>query len=179
MKQRFTHKSEDMETTGNNWHVGEIVTLPRTEKLLKKSGLAVYERLMGSHYICVREASEGQRGILVKVLGKFPPEHIMVVGGQPFCKDDREELFVSTRYFSYPFPAKKDVEKVLEILRHNPNLIQIFENASMHVNTQSRFWVNETESHLLVMKKPQCYDVYSDQIRTPSQEEVLIEFFIF
>jgi len=138
---------------------------------LKKSGSTVYEQLIGSRYICVREASELQRGILVKVLGKFLPEYIMTVGGQPFSKDDSEELFESLRYFSYPFPAVKDVQEVLEILLSDPSLIQIFEGASMHVNPKSKFWVNQTESHLLVMKKPQCYDSYSEQIVTPSKDE--------
>ena len=160
-----------MESTENSWHLGEIATLPRTEKLLKKSGSMVYERLIGSRYVCVREASEGQRGILVKVLGKFPPEHIMTVGGQPFSKDDREELFVGTRYFSYPFPAVKDIQEVLEILSSNPGLVQIFEGASMHINPKSKFWVNETGSHLLVMKKPQCYNARSEQICKPSKDD--------
>ena len=160
-----------MESTEYSWRLGEIVTLPRTVRLLKKSGSTVYERLIGSRYVCVREATEGQRGILVKVLGKFPPEHIMTVGGQPFSKDDREELFVGMRYFSYPFPAVKDVREVLEILRSNPSLIQIFEGVSMHVNPKSKFWVRETESHLLVMKKPQCYDAYSEQIGSPSKDD--------
>ena len=161
-----------MESTENSWRLGEIATLSRKEKQLKKSGLTVYEQLIGSRYVCVREATEGQRGILVKVLGKFPPEHIMTVGGQPFSKDDREELFVGIRYFSYPFPAAKDVKEVIEILRSNPSLIQIFKDASMHINLNSKFWVHETESRLLVKKKPQCYDAYSEQIVTPSKDDV-------
>jgi hypothetical protein len=158
-----------MDSTGNSWSLGEIVILPRSQKLVKTSGSTVYERLIGSRYVCVREASEGQRGILVKVLGKMPPEHITTVCGNPFSKDDREELFEGVRYFSYPFPAVKDVQEVLGILRSNPGLIQIFEGASMHINPKSKFWVNEAESHLLVMKKPQCYDSYSEQTITPSK----------
>ena len=161
-----------MESTENSWRLGEIVNLPRTEKLLKKSGSTFYNQLIGSRYICVREATEGQRGILVKVLGKFPSEHIMTVSGQPFSKDDREELFVGMRYFSYPFPAVKDVQEVVEILRSNQSLIQIFEGASMHINPKSKFWVNQTESHLLFMKKPQCYDSNSKQTGTPSVDDV-------
>ena len=160
-----------MVSTENNWHLGEIVTLPRKEKLLKKGSFTIYEQLIGSRYICVREATEGQRGILVKVLGKFPPEHITTVGGLPFSKDDHDDFFAGMRYFSYPFPAVKDVQEVLEILRSNHDLIQIFEGASMHVNPKSKFWVNETESRLLVMKKPQCYDASSGQTGTPSNDD--------
>jgi hypothetical protein len=160
-----------MESTENSWHLGEIVTLPRKEKLLKESGSTVYEWLIGSRYICVREATEGQRGILVKVLGKIPPEYIMTVGGYPFCKDDGEELFSGMRYFSYPFPVVNDVQEVIEILRGNASLIQVFEDASMHINPKSKFWVNETESRFLVMKKPQCYDSYSEQIGIPSKDD--------
>ena len=161
-----------MESTENNWHLGEIATLPRTEKRVKKSGLTVFERLIGSRYICVREATDDQRGILLKVLGKFPAEHILTVDGHPFSKDDSEELFVGSRYFSYPFPMVKDVKEVLEILRSNQSLVQIFEDARMHINLKSKFWVNEMDSHLLVMKKPQCFDALSEQICTPSTDDV-------
>lgn len=161
-----------MESTENCWRLGEIMTLPRKEKLLKKSGSTVYKWLIGSRYVCVREASEGQRGILVKVLGKFPSEHIMTVGGQPFSKDDREELFAGMRYFSYPFPAVRDVQEVLEILRINPSLVKMFEGASMHINLKSKFWVNEMESRLFVMKKPLCYDSYSEQVGAPLKDDV-------
>lgn len=160
-----------MASTENNWHFGEIVTLPRTEKLLKTSGSTIYKELVGSRYICVREATETQRGILAKVLGKYPPENILTVGGQPFSKDDREDLFEGMRYFSYPFPAVKDVQEVLDILRSDPKLVQIFEGASMHINPQSKYWVNETESRLLVMKKPQCYNARSEQICKPSKDD--------
>ena len=160
-----------MESNENFWHLGEIATLPRTEQLLKESGSTHYERLIGSQYVCVREATERQRGILVKVLGKISPKHIMIVAGQPFTKDDHENLFTGTRYFSYPFPAEKDVQEVIEILRNNPSLIQIFEDASMHINPKSKFWVNETERNFLFMKKPLCYDSYSDQIGTLSNDE--------
>ena len=160
-----------MKSTENNWHLGEIVNLPRKEKVLKDSGSTVYQQFICSRYICVREATESQRGILAKVLGKFPPENVITVGGQPFSKDDRDELFEGMCYFSYPFPSKKDVQEVLEILRSNPSLIQTFEDAKMHINPKSRYWVNETESRLLVMKKPQCYNAHTEQICTPSKDD--------
>ena len=160
-----------MGSNENSWHLGEIATLPRTERLLKESGSKLYERLIGSRYVCVREATERQRGILVKVLGKISPEHIEIVAGQPFTKDDREDTFTGIRYFSYSFPAVKDVREVVEILRSNPSLIQIFEDASMHINLKSKFWVNEMERSFLFMKRPQCYDSYSDKIGTLSNDE--------
>lgn len=160
-----------MESTKNSWHLGEIVNLSRTAKQFKTSGSTVYEQFVGSRYICISEATEDHRGILLKVLGKYPSEDIMMVGGQPFCKDDREELFEGKCYSSFPFPAVKDVQEVLEILRSNPSLIQIFEDAKMHINPKSKYWVSETERHLLGKKKPQCYDASSEQTVTPSKSE--------
>ena len=46
---------------------------------------------MASRYICIREATAGQRGILLKVLGKTTRENIIMRGGKPFCKDDKYE----------------------------------------------------------------------------------------
>ena len=160
-----------MESTNNNWHLGEIVNLPRTTKPLKTGISTVYEWFIASRYICIREATDDHRGILVKVLGKYPPEDITTVGGHPFCKDERDELFEGKGYSSFPFPAVNDIQKVLEILRSNPSLIQTFEDAKMHVNPKSRFWVSETESRLLVKKKLQCYDANTEQLITPSKND--------
>ena len=117
-----------MDVNENNWKVGELVNLPRTEKLLKKSGTTQYERLTGSHYLCIREANDKQRGILVKVLGRCQPEYVTVVDGRPFTKDDREEAFGGLRYFSYPYPSVKDVKTVVDILDNNPTLLKYFED---------------------------------------------------
>ena len=159
-----------MESNENNWTLGEIVTLPRTEKTLKKSGLTVYERYMGSRYICIREAIEGQRGILMKVLGKPYSDKIRIVNGEPFCKDDCDEFFANTHYYSYPFPSATEVMEELDIIRDNHFLLQKFEDASMHVNPNSTFWVNDTTRNLLLLKKPQ-YLSSSDGQLYPAKDD--------
>ena len=146
--------------------LGTIVTFPRKEELLKKNITQSFVRQTGSRYICVREATDGQEGIYVKVLGKIPKDLIMMVCGQPFVKDDRAEMFDGVCYYSYPFPTLEELKEVLDIIRNNRSLLQQFEEASMHINPQSKFWVNETASHLLVMKKPQYYDAASDSLLT-------------
>lgn len=160
-----------MDINKNNWKVGELVNLPRTETLLKTRGTTRYERLIESHYICIREATDTQRGILVKVLGKCPPEFVSVVGGQPFTKDDREELFNGCRYFSYPYPASKDVKEVLDILNSTPTLLQYFQNASMHINPKSKFWVSNMTRRLLIFKRPLCYDASTKALCTIQDNE--------
>lgn len=160
-----------MESNENNWRLGEIVTIPRTGALLKRSGAITYEWLIGSRYICIREATESNRGILAKVLGQFTPKYIHLVDGQPFSKNDIENLIDGTRYLSYPFPSVKDVREALDIVRSNPGLLQRFGEASMYFDTQSRFWVRETTSRLVVIKKPQCYDASSGSVRIASDSD--------
>ena len=113
----------------------------------------------------------GQRGILAKVLGQFTPKYIIMVDGQPFSKNDKENLINGARFFSYPFPAAKDVKEALDILRSNPGLLQQFGEASMHIDILSKFWVSETASHLIIMKKPQCYDASSGSVITASDSD--------
>ena len=144
-----------METTQYNWALGEIATLPREEKLLKESGVKSYSRYISARYICIREATHEQRGILMKVLGKIDGDRIMIVKGEPFSKDDREELFVGLRYFSYPFPTASAVMEALDIIRHDHDLQQKFVAASMHINPDSTFWVSDTTRNMLMQKKPQ------------------------
>lgn len=144
-----------METTENNWTLGEMATLPREEKLLKESGMKSYSHYIASHYICIREATDRQRGILMKVLGKMDSDRIMIVNGKPFSKDDREELFAGRRYYSYPFPTASTVREALDIIRNDQDLQQKFEAASMHINPDSTFWVSDTTRNMLMQKKLQ------------------------
>ena len=147
-----------------------MVTLPRTTEIIKK-GVTSYGHLHMSRYVCVREATEGQRGILVKVLGKFSREHIKIVDGKPFCLDDHDDLFESSNYLSFPFPSTAELQEVLDIINDNPDLLQSFKEASMHINLQSKFWVNETEKHLLIMKKPLCFDAKTGLTAIPAYND--------
>ena len=153
-----------METTENNWTLGEMATLPREEKLLKESGMKSYSHYISSRYICIREATRWQRGILMKVLGKMDSDRIMIVKGEPFSKDDREELFAGQRYFSYPFPTASTVREALDIIRNDQDLQQKFEAASMHINPDSTFWVSDTTRNMLMQKKPQFLDGRDGQL---------------
>ena len=159
-----------MASENNNWKMGEIVTLPRDTKTIKK-GVTSYGLLHFSRYVCVKEATETERGILVKILGKFSREHIKIVDGKPFCTDDHDDLFNSNYYLSFPFPTTSNVQEVLEIIDNHPELVRSFREAEMHVNLQAKFWVNETEKHLVIMKKPMCYDAKYEQVITPSYND--------
>ncbi|MBR1411014.1 MAG: hypothetical protein IJ580_07955 [Prevotella sp.] len=144
-----------METTENKWALGEIATLPREEKLLMVSGSRSYSHYISSHYICIREETEGKRGILMKVIGKANIDRIKLVDGKPFGKDDREELFVGYNYFSYPFPNTNEVVEALDIIRGNLDLQRKFNESSMHINPDSTFWVNDTTRNLFLQRKLQ------------------------
>lgn len=144
-----------MATNTNNWKVGEIVNLPRAEKPLKKGFSDIYENYIASRYICIREATDRQQGILVKVLGKAFADEIKVVSGQSFTIDETDQLFDSYKYFCYPFPSANDVKEVLNILRGNESLLAQFEAEYMHVNPDSTFWVCETASTMVFLKKKQ------------------------
>ena len=159
-----------MEPNKNYWTLGEIATLQRKEKMIKTSGLTDYGRYIGSRYICIREEGDGQRGILMKVLGKVYSDQVKVVGGEPFSKDDRDEAFEGRRYFSYPFPNSVELKEVLDILRGNDDLLRKFDHAKMHVNPNAMFWVNETSRNMFMMKTPQVYGSSDGQLSSPSDD---------
>jgi hypothetical protein len=150
--------------TNNNWSVGDLATLERKQKPLKKGGSTVYERYIGSRYICIREASEQRRGILMKVLGKPYSDQIKIVNGQPFCEDYHDELFEGDLYASYSFPSANEVKEALEIIRGNQALLQKFEKESMHINPDSTFWVKEITHNVLFLKKLQYIDGRDGQL---------------
>lgn len=157
-----------METNKNNWSIGEFADIPRTERKLTKRGSTTYMQYVSSGYLCIREEKNGQRGMLLKVLGRSTPEYVSVKAGQPFCKDDREELFYGTRYFSYPFNSAKRVGEVIAILRDNPKLLQQLEHRGMHVNLNAKFWVKDTKRTLWLRKKAQVFDPATGELEVPT-----------
>ena len=80
-----------MKLNENCWNLGEIAKLPRVEKNLKEGDTIFYEQFVVSRYLCIREATDNQQGILLKVLGKAYSNEIKVICGEPFCRDDHEE----------------------------------------------------------------------------------------
>ena len=145
----------DMKSDNNNWKVGDIDSLPWNSILIKKKGSNVYKHFYSSRYICIREENGPQPGILLKVLGKASLREITMVGDEPFCKDERDDLLKGKVYSSYRFPTLEELTEVLAIVRENPKLMTLFEEASMHFNPNSTFWVREPASRLLFHKKPQ------------------------
>ena len=74
-----------LDLAGSDCRLGELVTLNWNDALIKKSGQTSYAYCAVSNYVCVREATDSQCGILVKVLGRISKEFIMFVNGEPFC----------------------------------------------------------------------------------------------
>ena len=158
-----------MESNKNNWTLGEIANLPRQEKVLK-DGSTAYVHYITSRYVCIREATDLQRGILVKVLGKAYGDQVGLVKGQTFCKDEHDELFVGHRYYSFPFPSAKDVKEAIDIIREDQSLLQKFEAASMHINPNSTFWVSDTTRSKFFLKKPQFLNGRDGQLYPVSND---------
>ena len=153
----------DNELKTDNWRLGELVSLKWNDELIKKDGQKSYAYYAVSGYICVREATDGQCGILLKVLGKTSKKLIIIVNGEPFCKDEREDLFKGMRYYSYPFPTASALKEVLEIVGSDEVLKERLKAESMSFNPLSTFWIRETAGNLL-SKKPQYYDATSGQL---------------
>ena len=161
-----------MESNKNDWNLGKIVFPPTTATLLKKRNKKEYKRFINLQYICVREATESQCGILVKVLGKTKADDITFVCGQPFCNDDEFMLFEGQVISSYSFPTVAELREVLNIIRSNPSLLSQFEAVSMQFDPNSIFWVNKTGFHLPFTKKPRCYDASTNRLcKAPKDSE--------
>ena len=153
-----------MKPNENSWKVGEKASFPWKSTIFKKSGTTIYKHFYSSSFICIREEDEGHRGILLKVIGRTSPKDIIMVGGEPFCKDEKEEMIVGKTYSSYRFPTTDEVTDVVEILRGNPELLALLDKTEMHVNPQATFWVRESARSMLLMKKPQFYDVSTNKV---------------
>ena len=160
-----------MYSNENNWSVGELVNLNREERLLKKSSYTSFKSFVASRFICIRERTGSQHGILVKVLGPTHKSSIMLTAGLPFCKDRREDFFLGKCYYGYPFPAASDVEEVLDILRPNNALMDAFRQHDMLFDPYATFWVRDTASRLFFLKKPQYYDASLGQLVATSDDE--------
>jgi hypothetical protein len=157
-----------MESNMKKWNLGQKVSLPWKTKLLKKDKKNSYERMIGSDYICIREASDEHNGILLRVLDYTQARRIMLVCGQPFFQDESATLFDGCSYSSYSSPTLAELKEALAILHSNPSLLACFEEASMSINLKSLFWVNEIDRNIFFMKKPLCYNPSKDSLSIAS-----------
>lgn len=153
------------EIKNKKWDVGDYVILNKETKLLKTSGTRSYSSFIGSHYVCIRETSEWQRGILIKGLGKVRGENLWIINGKPYCKDLREEYFTGTHYYSYPFPTVDELKTILDIVRFNNDIQQILIDNGMFFNPNGTFWVTNTKTQLLGLKHTlQYYDALTGRL---------------
>lgn len=150
----------------NTWKLGQTESFPWTSTDVKKSGSTFYKHFYSSKYICIRQEDGGHRGIMIKVLGRTAARDITIVGGEPFCKDEKEEMLKATSYGSFRFPTTDEVVEVLEILAAKPELVPMLDANSMHLNPKAPFWVRETATGLLLGKKPQFYDPETTRLST-------------
>lgn len=158
--------------TTTEWKTGEVVTIRRNSTLLKRSGTKLYSSIASSDYLCVREAAKGQRGILVKGLGKVRRERIMLVSGQPFIKDEREELFAGKHYYGYPFPTVDELKEVLDIVRSDMDIQQQLIDNGMFFYPEGTFWVSDTKSLFFGLKRePQYYDPSTNFLATAKSHD--------
>ena len=147
-----------MEENENSWKLGEFATFPWVSTDTKKSGSTFYKHFYSSTYLCIREEDGGHRGILLKVLGRTSARDIIMVGGEPFCKDEKEEMLAGKTYSSFRFPTTNEVMDVLEILQTTSDFGALLDGNSMHINPVAPFWVREPGTSLLLQKKPKFYD---------------------
>ena len=147
-----------MENNEYNWKVGEIVSVPKQSEKVKGGRLKEYHHYISSRFVCIREAADGQPGILLKVLGKIDSANLLIIGGEPFCKDDKDESFTGDTYFSFRFPTANELKLVLEILSNNPDLVPKFDRGTSHFKPESSFWVREIARRFLIEKQYQFYD---------------------
>lgn len=159
-----------MESNEYNWHEGEIAILPWTSTTFKKSGSTIYKHYFRSRFVCIRESNEEQSGILVKVLSDTAKHRISMVGSEPFCKDDVDDLSAGIALSSFRFPMLEELTEVLDIIRGNQNLMPVFKDASMNLDLNGTFWIRETARKLLLQKKPMFYDANSDSLMTAADD---------
>lgn len=153
--------------TDNTWRVGEIEGLPWTSTVIKKSGSTIYKHYYSSRFICIREENGNQPGILLKVLGKTAANEVMMVDGEPFCKDDKDDLVKGKVYSSFRFPTLDELREVLDVFHMNPKLSALFDEASMHFSLNSTYWVREARKTFFRMK-PQFYDAAAANLSVSS-----------
>lgn len=153
-----------MESNINKWSIGQKVSLSWKTKQLKKNKKNSYERMIGSNYICIREASDGHNGILLRVLDNAKASSVMLISGQPFFMDESARLFEGFIYSSYSTPSLAELKEILAILGSNSSLLVRFDEASMPINLKSLFWVNETARNTFFQKKPLCYNPSTDSL---------------
>ncbi|MBR1548662.1 MAG: hypothetical protein IJ637_08060 [Prevotella sp.] len=170
-KLKVYNKKMNIETTKKIWSIGELAALDWNAMLLKTCGRKFYSYYHFSQYVCIREATKGQRGILVKGLGRISRKHVMLLCGKPFCKDEREDLFAGRHYYGYPLPTVDELKEVLDIVSDNTDIQQKLIDNGMFFYPEGTFWVSNTKTLLLgLQRKLQYYSPSTGSLTTANSQ---------
>lgn len=147
------------------WSLGEFVKVPHyTETIGKKDGKK-YKHLWERRYICVREATEGQQGILIKVLDRATSVQLQLMGGEPFYRDGKVVNKDRRNYYGFQFPKLEELKVVLDLLKQNELVTMKLREKWSHFDLTGLFWIRELKSRFFgFQKKPQYYDNKTKQV---------------
>lgn len=157
----------------SRWTVGEKVSLHHHKTILYRLPRRIFAHFVASRYLCIREASSKNRGILLKVLGTFEAGEISSRRFEAFCKDAKDDGydFRPDSYYSFRFPTKKQVKEVLQILKAQPELVERLYEIGMGFSWQQGYWVRGMAFNCLLGSKPKWYDPTADAVFVSHRSE--------
>ena len=75
-------------------------------------------------------------------------------------------------YYSYPFPTVNELKEVLDIVRSDMDIQQQLIDNGMFFYPESTFWVSNTKSLILGLKRMlQYYDPSTDRLATAKSRD--------
>ena len=140
-----------------HWSVGEMVSLPHGDEMVKQSRNKTYKYELPPNCICLRKAEDYCRGIMVADLGTYSANRMLMVDNKTFCKDNKTRGFYDTVYYCYPFPSVREMKEVLDIIRKDPDLQQMLREQQMYIDPSATFWVSDTRRSLFPWKRKALY----------------------
>lgn len=148
--------------------MGQTAALPLEEQAVKRSGGKEYRYMAQLRYICIREATAQRPGILLKTLGAVSARSILLLKGEPYCKDEKTETFEGGAiYDCYRFPTADHLRKVLVIVRADEALQELLAEKKMPIDPSATFWVRDTQPVMFGLSRLlQYYDPASDGLVT-------------
>ena len=161
---KLADQTNNVDDNENNWRKGDVVVFPWKSRRFVREDSKSFHFYFSSTFVCIREADDKHRGILLRVLERTSKSDLLIVGNELYRKDERNNSVDRKRYYGFRFPSTKSLKTALEILRKEPELMSLLQQESMSFHLDSKFWVREPGRRLFFLKTPQYYDSRTDTL---------------
>ncbi|MCR4852225.1 MAG: hypothetical protein K5893_01370 [Prevotella sp.] len=172
MKNEKIYKGTLLKTSNlSEWKVGNLVAPGLMFRKICHYGGKIYMNFVDSKFVCIREATASEPGVLVKVLNSCDQSRFLFRKGEPFVKDYKNVNFESpVEYCSFRLPTVEEIKFVLSIAKSDKTLGEMLSDRGLSPYEPATYWTRDI-SRSIIGRHVKFYDSATGEVKSESGDD--------